>query len=160
MNVNPQSPDGGGIHLCPHKGCGFKCCDFNQSNYIVLYPGELEEARSAGRSLSHLTIFDDDYHGGARATCHANDTSSCDNGYKPLDCAMYPFFPAAGVKGEGALAGLLKGSKCPIESHEIVYHQRWVRAVWEQVTARNPRVTEWLAQVGLVGYEVVAEPVE
>lgn len=117
--------DEGKIPLCPHNGCGFRCCEFNQGNYIVLYPGELEAAQISGRSLTHLNVFDSDYFGGARATCHASDTSTCDNGYKPLDCATYPFFPVIGIKGEETMS-LLKGSKCPIEASEIPYHKVWV----------------------------------
>lgn len=146
----------GSIHLCPHKGCGFRCCEFNQGNYIVLYPGEIEEARAAGKSLAHLDIYDEDYHGGARATCHASNTSTCDNGYKPLDCASYPFFPSIGAKGE-ALQQLIKGSKCPIQAEEIPYHGAWVRLIWQQLIARKPEVAAWLQHVSLVGYEAVGQ---
>lgn len=155
-----QAPEGdGSIHLCPHKGCGFRCCEFNQGNYIVLYPGEIEQAQADGHSLAHLDIFDTDYHGGARATCHAANTATCDNGYKPLDCATYPFFPTVGAKGK-TLQGLLKGSKCPIEADEIGYHNTWARAMWARLIAQNPAVAEWLRHVVLVGYEVVEDTPE
>jgi len=142
------------IGLCPHQGCGFTCCEFNQGNYIVLYPGELEATDAA--SLEHLEIIDDDYYGGARAICHAKDTGTCDCGYKPLDCATYPFFPAVGAKG-GAMTGLLKGSKCPLQVAQITDHGRWVRQVWQELMTDQPEVAEWLYHVKLVGYEHVDE---
>src|SRR6266567_2977982 len=42
--MDKQSQPGGTIPLCPHKGCAFKCCDFQQMVHILLYPGELAEA--------------------------------------------------------------------------------------------------------------------
>lgn len=143
---------GGRIPYCPHNGCGYCCCQFNHGNYIVLYPGELEAARAAGLSLAHLDIFDLDYHGGARATCHASDPSCCDGGYKPLDCASYPFFPV--VEEDGGL-GLLRGAKCPLQTEMIPEHQAWVRQVWAELLADEPVVGEWLRKVALVGYEPV-----
>lgn len=42
----------GVIPLCPHKNCGFKCCEFQQGNFIVMFPEEVEIARTENRSLS------------------------------------------------------------------------------------------------------------
>lgn len=143
--------------LCPHKGCGFRCCEFNQGNYIVMYPGELEAAQASGQSVAHLKIFDTDYFGGVRAICHAADTSTCDNGYKPLDCATYPFFPLVSSKGNG-VGNLLKGKKCPIEADEIVDHASWAESTWNALIQDNPAIAAWLSKVKLVGYEPVEDP--
>jgi hypothetical protein len=36
----------GAIPLCPHMGCAFKCCQFQQTGPIVLFPGEIEARAS------------------------------------------------------------------------------------------------------------------
>lgn len=36
----------GTIALCPYQGCEYRCCRFDQGNYIVLHPGELRAAQS------------------------------------------------------------------------------------------------------------------
>lgn len=142
----------GTISACPHQNCGFRCCEFNQGNYIVLYPGEIAEAQSAGKSMAHLEIIDADYHGGAKAICHAANTATCDNGYKPLDCATYPFFPLIQAKG-GDVGDLIKGYKCPLTPDLLVKHEAWVRRRWNDLIALRPEVGEWLRQVELVGYQ-------
>src|SRR4029077_14157476 len=91
----------GRLSSCATSGCGWRCCEFQQGNYIVLYPGELEEARAGGQSTAHLEITQADYHGGKKAVCKARDTAHCDGGFKPLDCVSYPFFPAPA--GDGRL---------------------------------------------------------
>ncbi len=137
----------GEISLCPHQNCNFVCCTFNQGNYIVLYPGE-HEANS--QAVGHLEIIDEDYFGGKRAVCHAADTGTCDNGYKPLDCASYPFFPKPGAQGE---LQLIRGSKCPLPTAKLEGHRRWVKRKWAALS-----LEEFLAKVEMVGYELVTEP--
>ena len=138
----------GSIPLCPHKGCAFKCCNFKQMVHILLYPGEIDEARAQGRSLSHLEIVDGDYHGGVRVKCRAHDTSTCDNGYKPLDCVSYPFFPELASSQNGNSSNptvtLCKGSSCPIQGHEIPQHEGYVRDRWQELIQRKPEVATWL----------------
>jgi hypothetical protein len=95
-----RNPTEGKIASCP------VCCDFQRGNFIVLYPGELDMAKAAGYSLDHLFI-DSDLFGGQRARCVAHDTSTCDNGYKPLDCASYPFFSYS-VSGAGRVTAFMK----------------------------------------------------
>ena len=57
----------GEIPACPYMGCEFKCCNFDQGNYIVMYPGEHEDAVERGESVAHLRVIDDDDNGGKRA---------------------------------------------------------------------------------------------
>jgi Ser/Thr protein kinase RdoA (MazF antagonist) len=144
----------GRISLCPHAGCAFRCCEFQQGNYIVLYPGELKAATASGQSIAHLEVFDDAYHGGQRARCIASDTASCDHGYKPLDCATYPFFPTV-ANLDDARAPLLKGTKCPLPLHALRKHAMWAGNRWRRVVEGNPAVAEWIDAVDLVGYEPV-----
>lgn len=137
----------GTIALCPYQECEYRCCRFDQGNYIVLHPGELEAAQASGASTAHLQIIDDDYRGGQRAVCTAAEPMTCDHGYKPLDCRSYPLFPAPD-------GGLLKGSKCPLRPEHLTEHARDVGELWER---QSPATRRWLAEVRLVGYEVYAD---
>jgi hypothetical protein len=159
----------GKIADCANSGCGWRCCQFMQGNYIVLYPGEVTAVRSRGESLDHLDIFDADYHGGSRATCHASDTARCDGGYKPLDCATYPFFPVIGEQSETETAEpphgdpsvvaeqhaikWLFGQKCPLISGNLGAHLKFIQAVWQDLMQSDDRVAPWLRLVKLVGYQ-------
>lgn len=148
-------PAEGRIELCPKNGCDYRCCEFQQGNYIVLFPGEIEAAEAAGSSLGHLRITAAE-HGGYRAVCTAGDTASCDNGYKPLDCKSYPFFPT--LRPDRDEVGLMiKGRKCPLLVEEVREHQAWVRAVWSALAAPSVRIATWLRRVRLVGYDLVRE---
>lgn len=140
----------GKIELCATAGCGNKCCHFDQGNYIVLYPGELEGARRNGVSTAHLKITDHDYFGGQKAVCEASRAVSCDDGLKPLDCVTYPFFPAAPKRGR--VTDFIRGKKCPLHSHEIQAHLTLVKKAWNEVLVRNPAAAAWLEKVELVGY--------
>lgn len=144
----------GKIAGCATSGCGFACCDFQQGNFIVLPPGELEEAKARGQSLGHLELSPLPY-GGWRAVCHASDTASCDQGYKPMDCRSYPFFPT--VDESGRLSIGLKGAKCPLEIAKIESHRLWVAQLWRQWIQRSPVIARWLSKVRLIGYEPVSK---
>lgn len=141
----------GTIELCPHNGCAFRCCDFKQMVHILLYPGEVEEALARGQSMAHLEIVDSNHHGGARAKCRAKNTATCDHGYKPLDCASYPFFPelSEAPDGKSGEVTVAKGSGCPIQGHEISHHERYVREVWRKLAQQKPRVAAWLRSLSL-----------
>lgn len=134
----------GKLDLCPFMGCGFKCCEFNKGNYIVMFPNEYEDT---DLSTSHLNIIDDDYHGGKKVVCVAKDCSNCDDGYKPLDCQTYPLFPI--VENESISSAWLKGSKCPLQKQHMP--KAWfdrIKGQWEQADC-----LDWLKDVVLVGYE-------
>ena len=139
----------GKISVCPYQNCGFRCCKFNQDNYIVMYPGEVEEAVAAGKSLSHLQLTP--YHGGHKAICKAKNTASCDDGYKPLDCRCYPFFPKI-AKEKLSLLSVIKGGKCPLQKRHLFEHKNWVKRLWRNLKKRNSKVIEWLEKVRLIGY--------
>lgn len=140
----------GQITTCATAGCGWRCCQFQQGNYIVLYPGEIDAARASGQSTAHLEITDADYHSGQKAICKAHDTASCDGGFKPLDCVSYPFFPAP--PGDGGVELLIKGRKCPLLTQHLHHHAAMIRSAWNAVILRNPRIRSWLNKVRLVGY--------
>jgi hypothetical protein len=154
--MTDQAPPGS-ISLCPHNDCGFICCDFAAGNFIVLHPGEVEQARQRGESLAHLEISEG-HLGGHKAICRARDTGTCDNGYKPLDCACYPFFPTIG-DGDEIEAGI-KGAKCPLQVSHLTEHRFWVIRAWNRVAERFDGVVEWIRQTRLVGYERVNELTE
>jgi hypothetical protein len=140
----------GQISSCATAGCGWRCCEFQQGNYIVLYPGELEDARAAGQSTAHLKIIDADCHGGKKAVCEAKCAATCDGGYKPLDCVSYPFFPAP--RGADEIDLIIKGMKCPMQAEHLRSHAALVREMWDEATALDPEITAWLNKVELVGY--------
>ena len=127
---------------CWHKLGATRCCDFQQGNFIVLYPGELDAAAAAGQSVAHLKITDADYHGGQKAVCTATCTATCDNGFKPLDCVSYPFFPAPPQGGEVDL--LLKGCKCPLQAAQHQDHADKIRVAWNALMRCDPEIGLWL----------------
>ncbi|MEQ8790734.1 MAG: hypothetical protein RIC55_30835 [Pirellulaceae bacterium] len=153
MSTTEARPEGM-IGLCPHNNCGFICCDFAVGNYIVLHPGELEQAQQQGHSTDHLEIAEG-HLGGYKAVCVAKDTSTCDNGYKPLDCACYPFFPTINKAGE--IEAGIKGSKCPLQVAHLTQHRNWVVSAWNQVAQRVDGIVEWIRHTRLVGYERVKD---
>ena len=145
-----MSAHNGEIQHCPHQGCSFACCDFAADNFIVLYPGEIEEARSSRKSVDHLACTTD-ARGGYRAICQAKDTATCDGGYKPLDCASYPFFPTVD-DATGQLQTGLKGEKCPLQERHLVDHRHWVLQSWQGLINTIPGLREWIRATKLIGY--------
>ena len=139
----PTGP--GSIPLCPHQACAFRCCDFKQAGWILLYPGEANEAAVRGLSTKHLEVADPNYHGGHRVRCRARDTAACDGGYKPLDCASYPLFPKP--TSDTSPITLTKGAGCPILGTEIPQHQAYVLGLWQRLIKRKPDVLTWLRSV-------------
>ena len=137
----------GNIPTCKSTGCGWKCCEFQQGNYIVTYPSELDAARRAGVSTSHLKVIDPDYQGGEKVVCEAKDTASCDGGLKPFDCKAYPFFP---VDDAGEL--FIKGEKCPLQTVHLGAHADSVRATWQEILDHTPAAAGWPARIEMVGY--------
>jgi hypothetical protein len=148
------APSHGTIAACPHQGCGYRCCEFQQGNYIVMYPGELESAVAQGHSVEHLTITAS-YNGGFKAICTARQTATCDNGYKPLDCQSYPYFP---VVKDGSIQVGLKGKKCPLVLELMPGHAEFVERQWRARAQQAPQIVPWLSQVQLVGYVNVTVP--
>ena len=151
----------GTIPLCPHKGCAFKCCDFHQMVHILLAPGELEQARARGQSLAHLEILDASFHGGVRVRCRAKNTATCDGGYKPLDCVSYPFFPEFTSSTNGKTLTLVKGGGCPLATHDIPAHQRFVEQLWQDLLDKNPAIAPWIESFGTLQTDAFdSEPYE
>ncbi|QDT68834.1 hypothetical protein MalM25_17590 [Planctomycetes bacterium MalM25] len=154
MPAESKSELPGIIAGCATAGCGYTCCEFAQGNYIVLPPGEVEEAKDRGERLDHLELSPLPF-GGWRAICHAQKTSTCDGGYKPLDCRSYPYFPI--VDSRQMLTAGLKGAKCPLKGPAIASHRHWVERAWQSLLQSSPELLEWLRSVRLVGYEPVSE---
>jgi len=148
LNSETVESEPGTIALCPHMGCGFTCCNFQQGNYIVLYPDELEAAIRSGASIKHLKLLEN-YHGGFKIVCSAINTATCDSGFKPLDCRSYPYFPTV---VDGKIVANLKGKKCPLPTSKTNEHTRYVQEEWEKIACQKPSVLTWLGKVELVGY--------
>jgi hypothetical protein len=139
----------GKLALCPYSGCKYRCCDSKQVGYIYMYPGEVEEARQRGESVEHLEVIDPDFHGGRKVKCRANETKTCDHGYKPLDCSSYPFFPRphSGATDSLTSISLSKGSACPLMSEDLVGHAKFVSDAWLALMRRTPQTADWLEGV-------------
>lgn len=146
-----SNPTEGKITTCATSGCSWLCCQFQQGNFIVLHPGELETAKANGQSTAHLQITDPDYNGGQKAVCTAKDTANCDNGLKPLDCKSYPFFPTVS-DGADEIGFLIKGKKCPLQVEHLAPHMATVKSDWDAIIAKSPEIAAWLRKVELVGY--------
>jgi hypothetical protein len=145
-----MSEQHGEISVCPHQNCQFVCCDFAADNFIALYPGELGQAVANEISVDHLELTPDG-HGGHRAICRARDRSSCDGGYKPLDCASYPFFPTVDDLTGNIDTGL-KGQKCPLKTWHLSRHKHWVIKRWKALVNSVPGLANWIRQTKLIGY--------
>lgn len=135
------------IAQCPYEDCAFRCCNFELMSFIALYPGELDKAVEQGHLIEHLEVIDSDFYGGAKAICHARDTTICDGSYKPLDCASYPVFPLVDRVDEQELTHAFKGDDCPLENHMVEYHARRVLAIWSVLANADPKIMAWLVQV-------------
>ena len=140
----------GQIEFCKHQECQYRCCDFGADNFIALYPGELDYATENGWSVGHLDCSPDEF-GGHWAICRAKETSTCDGGYKPLDCRSYPFFPTIDSETEVLRTGL-KGEKCPLQAFHLADHQLWVIEQWNNLIEKFPSISVWLRRINLVGY--------
>lgn len=150
LPILSSSRTGGTISLCQAQDCQHRCCDFATGNFIVLYPGEVEQARRNGEKLDHL-ILTADGREGHRAICRACDKATCDEGYKPLDCASYPLFPTMAESSSLVQTGL-KGAKCPLQPPQIRRHARWVQQVWQELVDSHPLLADWIRKTRLVGY--------
>ena len=139
----------GRINLCVTANCGFRCCNFDENNYILLFPGELDKAIQSNYSIEHLTIIEEDELKGHKAICKAKDTSTCDNGYKPIDCQFYPFFPT--IKDDEIV--MLRGNKCPLKTTDIRDQANYVFQTIRKMICVNKETTlKWLRMVQLIGY--------
>lgn len=135
----------GKITDCSNAGCGFFCCEFQQGNYIVTFPNELEQTT---QNTDHLKVIDDNYHGGKKVVCTAKDRVNCDNGYKPIDCKMYPLY----IKGDGMY---IKGSKCPMSNLIVKKHKPLCDQWLQEYKDKNPNVDvdAFVSKVEMTGYE-------
>lgn len=142
----------GEIRSCAEMDCKFKCCNFDVGNYILLFPGELDSAIKNNLNISHLTILETDKFNGHKAICTAVQKNCCDNGYKPLDCLFYPFFPK---EFNGEIVSMFKGIKCPLKANEIDSHTLFVYRNTQELILKDGLVKKWLKNIKLVGYETV-----
>jgi hypothetical protein len=132
--------------------CHWGCCDFGE-NYIVMLPGEFEAAQKAGIYTGHLRIIDNDYFGGKRVQCAAQNRVTCDGGLRPFDCWAYPAFPRSGVNN-GVMRYIL-GAKCPLATAypaQILLHLAKVAKEIQRRIEKDPAIAPFLGHVQMVGY--------
>lgn len=135
----------GKIPECPANGCGFKCCKFTSGNYIVMYPGELEEQMAQGLAADHLEVIEDDYimKGGKKVVCKKLCTAK---DVKPLDCKIYPLWWQGGDK-------FITGSKCPLPEEAVHRHAIITKYYVENLIRMRPELAQFFPEVQMVGYQ-------
>ena len=140
----------GEIEACPKNGCNFHCCDFNQNNFIVLLPNELDYINNKQISHKHLEIIEANSDSSHKAICRAKERKNCDGGYKPIDCQVYPLFPSENDEF------YLKGTKCPLGKMDLKEHIVNTEKILSEIKFCDVKVfEEWLAKVELTGYEKI-----
>ena len=97
---------------CLSTGCGWKCCKYGAEG-ILLLPKEYEKIEEG--KAEHLKMINDDYFGGKIVRCTAKNTANCDNGYKPIQCSVYPFW----IKNGDVVSSL----RCPMPKKKMKKHQ-------------------------------------
>lgn len=131
----------GKLPECPTGNCQFVCCQFGK-NYIVTYPGELE---NADLSTDHLEVIDQDYMGGKKVTCIKACT---EKDFKPLDCKLYPLWPLS--NGE-----FLVGNKCPLPAQAILRHALVAKKYMEKLFQQTPELENFFKKVEMYGYSKI-----
>ena len=138
----------GKIEACPKNNCGYHCCDFNQENFIVMFPNELDKAITSGKSMTHLKIIESLPNNSHKVVCKAKNRVICDGGYKPVDCKIYPLFP------KGDKTYFLKGRKCPLQSFELHQHKQLVSSYLKNLDfVSYDELIEASKDISLVDYE-------
>ena len=143
------------IEHCPTANCGFRCCTRTaRVSGIILHPNELDDIPK--EITKHLEIGKD-YNGGTLAKCKAEDTATCDGGYKPLDCQMYPLLPRFknGVVTKFKIHSVDKKSstKCPLSLVKLKYHSKIIAEKLNHM----PWVHQFFNSLPAVGYKKVME---
>lgn len=143
------------IEHCPKAGCGFRCCTRTaRVSGIILHPSELDNVPE--NMIEHLELGKE-YKGGVTAKCKAKDTATCDGGYKPLDCQMYPLLPRFknGVVTKFKVHSIdkKKSTKCPLALSKLKYHSRILAEKLNKMT----EVHEFFNSLPAVGYKKTLE---
>jgi Fe-S-cluster containining protein len=68
------------------------------------------------KKAKHLKVIKEDYNGGMHVKCIANDKKNCDNGYKPTQCKIYPFW----FRSDGTIE---KSTRCPLKLNQLNDHK-------------------------------------
>jgi hypothetical protein len=143
------------IDHCPSAGCGFRCCTKTaRVSGVILYPEELKNVSDV--EIKHLELGKE-YKGGRLAKCKAKDTATCDGGYKPLDCQMYPLLP----KFKNGKVSMFKvhsvdkqrSTKCPLAISKLKYHAKLLADKLNKM----PNVHDFFNSLPAVGYKKTLE---
>ena len=119
--------------------CDYACCQFS-NNWIALLPGELELASDLGREHLKINALPDGQ--GHHVVCKR----PCVNGeFMPMDCAIYPLFPA---NDDASLFIVANHKKCPIPNPMLF---RWAKLVYEVLQEREAAMPGTIAQMARNG---------
>ena len=153
--LDPGAMDGSISH-CQKAECDFPCCKRTGHKGIALLPGEWEQIRPEQRR--HLLLLEADFHGGKLVACRAHHTATCDGGYKPVDCRLYPLWPR--FDEDGTLRGWdahlnvekkPRSSKCPLQANQLAVHVQKAGKYVVQL-AEDPSMREFFNAVPAIGY--------
>lgn len=92
-----------------------------------------EEYENANGNLDHLLVVDEEYNGGKRVKCRAEDKSICDGGYKPIQCIIYPLWIRSGEL-------VTRSQKCPLKSSVLPPHSKDALKIIGDYKAEHPTV--------------------
>ena len=148
-----MAEENGIINLCKSSGCGFKCCSFGSNGgtgYTIMLPNEYE---NANKSVAHLKVIDEDYHGGKKVQCTATKLFDCDGGYKPVQCRVYPIW----VKDTESEA-VQKSKKCPIQEGDLEEHKMMAMELVKGYAGTTPeKLNTFLSKVKVDRYKIFGE---
>lgn len=108
--------------------CEWGCCkkvgmSDEQSCGLYIYPHELDQISEQDKKhLDYKMTLSD---GSKIVVCRANNPATCDGGYKPVDCKLFPIFPK--FKGDDLLIYKYmrvhkSGFYCPYKEQESLRH--------------------------------------
>lgn len=125
-----QMSNNGELNPCKKAGCDWKCCNFGSEGHIILLPNEYE---SAIEKKEHLKVIDDNYMGGKKIKCTAKDRANCDDGYKPIQCKVYPLW----IDGKNTAKRSLK---CPLDNKDVKEHINTSISIVNDFKAKNKEI--------------------
>ncbi len=147
----------GKIPSCATAGCGWLCCKkvASSGSGLMIAPGELDGLPPS--AYAHLEFVADDKEGGKLYRCRANDTATCDGGYTPIDCRIYPLWPRFDREGKVKfwMAHLGK-NKCPLLVADLKEHIACIQPVLEFL-AQSPDIRKFFNDGGIDLYTETIE---
>ncbi len=118
------------------KLCDAACCAGDDSDGMLLFPGERTEMPATLAALGQLVVC-----GG-----------ECDRSQRPLSCRIFPFFPAVDEKGRVKVVIDSRARRlCPLAAYSdnVIFDRSFIRAVGRagRLLARDEACRSFMRQV-------------